>query len=100
VAARIFVAHTRPEPLLGALGPLGTGPGTVALGFVNQGGTLSVDGLLFVNGSTWAHCLDAVARAVGLERGNLLTAEEIAALDRRRSPHGVVISESSRVPAA
>lgn len=53
-----------------------------------------MQGLLFVNGSTWAHCLDAVARLVGLDRSGLLTAEEIAALDRRRSPHGVIISEA------
>jgi len=95
VTARVFITHTRPEPLLGTLGPLHTGPGTIALGFSNQGGTLSVEGLLFVNGSTWAHCLDAVARLVGLDRGDLLTAEEIAALDHRRSPHGVIISEGS-----
>jgi phosphoketolase len=97
VTARVFVTHTRTEPLLGTLGPLNTGRGTTALGFANQGGTLSVEGLLFVNGSTWAHCLDAVARLVGLDRRDLLTAEEIAALDRRRSPHGIVIKEGGPV---
>jgi phosphoketolase len=93
VEARVFVTHTRAEPLVGALRPLHTGARTVALGFVNQGGTLSVAGMLFVNGQTWAHCLDAVVTLVGRDRGDLLTAEEIAAVDRRRSPHGVVIGD-------
>jgi hypothetical protein len=48
-------------------------------------------GLLFVNGTTWAHCLDAVVRVVGLDREDLLTHDEIAALAGRRSPHGVII---------
>jgi phosphoketolase len=93
VTARVFLTHTRPEVLLGVFGPLHTGPGTLALGFSNHGGTLSVDGLMFVNGSTWAHCLRAVAQLLGHDRRDLLTAEEIDALDRRRSPHGVIIDE-------
>src|SRR3546814_13575763 len=52
---RVFVTHTRPEPFLGALRRLDTGPATTAaLGFVNRGGTLAVPGLLFANRSTWA----------------------------------------------
>jgi phosphoketolase len=93
VAARVFVTHTRPEPLLGTLGPLHTGRDTLALGFSNHGGTLSVDGLMFVNGATWAHCLQAVAQLLGHDRRELLTADEIDALDRRRSPQGVIIGE-------
>jgi phosphoketolase len=91
VTARLFLTHTRSQALLGALAPLHTGPGTIALGFTNHGGTLSVQGLLFINGSTWAHCLDAVGRLVGVDRSTLLTDDEMAALDGRRSPHGVVI---------
>jgi hypothetical protein len=91
VEARIFVSHTRAAPLVGTLAPLHTGVRTAALGFANQGGTLSVDGMLFVNGQTWAHCLDAVASLVGRDRADFLTADEIAVLDRRRSPHGVLI---------
>jgi hypothetical protein len=48
---------------------------------------------LFVNGQTWAHCVDAVASLVGLDRGDLLSAEEIAAIDCRRSPHRIIINE-------
>ncbi|MGH2359539.1 MAG: xylulose 5-phosphate 3-epimerase, partial [bacterium] len=55
--ARLFVTHTRPEPILGVVGPLHTGPRTSGLGYVNQGGTLSTPGMLFVNRSSWSHCL-------------------------------------------
>jgi phosphoketolase len=91
VAPRVFVSHTRPEPLLGLLGPVHTGRATVGLGFLDQGGTLSLGGMLFVNRATWAHCVDAVARVLGEPRAALLTDDEIAALDRRHSPHRVVI---------
>jgi phosphoketolase len=90
VVARVFVTHTRPEPMLGALSPLLAGPSTAGLGFTNAGGTLDVDGLLFVNGCSWAHCVDASARVLDLPRERVLEAAEIAALDHRRSPEGVV----------
>ena len=90
VTPRVFLTHTRPEPLLGALAPLHTGARTIALGFLNQGGTLSVGGMLFMNRATWAHCLDAVDSLLGLRRDDLLASDEIAALDRRRSPEGVI----------
>lgn len=91
-AARLFVAHTRPEVLLGVLQPLHTGYGrTSALGFIGQGGTLTVAGMLFVNRSTWAHILDEAAHLLGLPRQDLLTRQELAALDAQSSPHGVII---------
>ncbi len=89
---RLFVAHTRPEPLAGILQPLHTGHGkTAALGFVGQGGTLTVAGMLFVNRCTWAHILDEAAQLLNLRRQEVLTAQELAALDGQASPHGVVI---------
>ncbi len=91
--ARVFLVHTRPEPMLGVLRPLDTGPRlTAALGFVNQGGTLDVNGMLFVNRLTWAHALEAAARVLEIGRERLLTAGEIAALDHRRSPEGVLFA--------
>jgi phosphoketolase len=90
--ARLFVSHTRPEVLLGVLQPLHTGYGTTsALGFIGQGGTLTVAGMLFVNRSTWAHILEEAARLLGLPRQDVLTEEELAALDGQVSPHGVII---------
>jgi phosphoketolase len=93
VPARVFVGHTRPEALLGVLKPLHTGPRTAGLGFRNQGGTLDVEGLLFVNGTTWAHVLAAVAGVVDVPRDALLTADELAALDLTASPEGIVIGD-------
>jgi hypothetical protein len=74
------------------LQPLHTGYGaTSALGFIGQGGTLTVAGMLFVNRSTWAHILEEAARLLGLPRQDVLTEEELAALDGQVSPHGVII---------
>jgi phosphoketolase len=91
VPARLFLTHTRPEPILGVLAPLQTGAASAGLGFVNHGGTLNVDGMLFVNRATWAHAVDAAGRLLAVSRDALLTAEEQAALDGRRSPEGVIV---------
>lgn len=92
VQARIFICHTRPEPMVGVLQPLNTGSGrTTALGFLGQGGTLTVTGMLFVNRCTWAHIVDESARLLNLPREELLTSEEVAALDGKASPEGVII---------
>jgi phosphoketolase len=88
---RVFLTHTRPEPLLGVLGPLHTGRRTAALGYVAEGGTLDVEGLLFVNGCTWAHVLRALARIHDTEPARYLTEREREALEGRRHPAGVVI---------
>ena len=92
VLARVFMGHTRPEPMLGVLQPLATGRRrTAALGFLNHGGTLTTQGMLFVNRSTWAHALLEVARVLDVERADLLDETELAALDGKASPHGVII---------
>ncbi len=91
VPARVFVTHTRPEPLLGTLQPLNTGERTAALGFVNHGGTLSIGGMLLVNRCTWGHVLVECARTASLVREDLLTERELAALDGRAAPEGVII---------
>ena len=91
VAARVFVTHTRPEPMLGTLQRLNTGARTAALGFTNHGGTLSIRGLMYVNRCTWAHVLLEASRVVGLPKGDLLTAEELAALEGKASPEGVIV---------
>jgi hypothetical protein len=92
VPARIFITHTRPEPMVGTLQPLHTSSGrTAALGFLGQGGTLTVAGMLFVNRCTWAHILEESARLLSLPREKLLTPKELAALEGRVSPEEVII---------
>lgn len=91
VPYRIFVTHTRPEIILGILQPLHTGFGqTCGLGFTNQGGTLSVPGMLFVNRCTWGHILLEIARILGIFQEELLTSEELAALGGKAFPEGIL----------
>jgi phosphoketolase len=78
---RVFLTHTRPEPFLGALRRLDTGPaGTSALGFLNRGGTLDLEGMLFANRCTWAHALEAAAGVCRIAPETLLDARERAAI--------------------
>jgi phosphoketolase len=92
VEARIFVVHTKPEPMLGILHPLDTGiQHTRALGFIGNGGTLRFSGMLFVNRCTWAHVLVQVAELLGFPRSALLTPDELSAIDGKASPDGVII---------
>jgi len=84
---RVFITHTRPEPLLGAMRRIDTGPATTrALGFINRGGTLDVDGLLFANRSTWAHVIEAAADVLAMPVEDLLEATELAAVQGRGDP--------------
>jgi phosphoketolase len=90
--SRVFVTHTRPEPMAGTLQPLHTGyTSTRFLGFVNQGGTLDKDGMLFINRCTWAHVLAEVAQVLDRPLDDWLSQEELDALHGRQSPQGVLI---------
>lgn len=92
VPARIFITHIRPELTMGKLQLLHIGSSrTAALGFLGQGGTLTVPGMLFINRCTWAHILEESARVLSLPRDGLLNKEELAALEDRVSPEGVII---------
>lgn len=92
IPARIFVTHTRPEPILGILQSLYTGhQHTAVLGFVNEGGTLNRHGMLFINGSTWAHILAETTRVLKLKREDLLMSKELDALQGKISPEDVII---------
>jgi phosphoketolase len=84
---RVFITHTRPEPFLGALRRIDTGPATTeALGFINHGGTLDIDGMLFANRSTWAHTVAAAARVMSLRASDLLESGELAAIEGHGDP--------------
>lgn len=86
----VFVTHTRPEPMVGALTRLWKGRNVEALGFINQGGTMDVDAMLFVNRCSWAHIAAKAAEMLGLKPGRVLSKDEVAALDGKRSPDGLI----------
>lgn len=89
---RVFVTHTRPEPMAGTLQPLHTGYAyTRFLGFVNQGGTLDKDGMLFINRCTWAHIVAEVSQVLDAPLDDGLSQPELDALHGRCSPQGVLI---------
>jgi phosphoketolase len=95
VAPRVFVSHIRPEILLGTLTELHTGRRTTrGLGFINHGGTLNTSGILFVNRCSWCHILTEVAEVLGLAPDDILTGEEMAALDGKMSPEGIIWERS------
>ena len=84
---RVILTHTRPEPMLGVLRRIDGGPAnTRALGYISRGGTLDVPGMLFANGCTWAHAIDAAAAVAGWERGSVLDAAQRDAIDGRGDP--------------
>jgi phosphoketolase len=92
IPARVFVTHTRPAPMLGTLQPLHTGyQQTRCLGFINQGGTLDKDGMLFINRCTWAHIVAEVAQITGALLEEWFSAPECDALHGRTSPQGILI---------
>jgi phosphoketolase len=93
IHCRVLITHTRPEPMLGLLEPFHAASLKSGLGYINQGGTYDTPGLLFVNGSSWAHCVAEVARLLGLARERLLEKPELQALTGEITPHGIIIPE-------
>lgn len=90
-AARVIVSHTRPEPMLGLLRRIDTGPRqTVGLGYISRGGTLDVAGMLFANRCTWAHIVATAAPLVGIGPETVLTEPELAAVQGRGDPQVVM----------
>lgn len=81
-ANRLFFCHTRPEIVLGTLRDLDLGAAhTRALGYRNCGGTLDTFGMLFANGCTWAHGVDAVAEMLETAPNKWLSGAERQAID-------------------
>lgn len=91
IPARVFVSHTHPEVMAGILRPLDSGKHTLFLGFINQGGTLDTEGMLFVNHQTWAHIVLAATECLGLDSSTLFYPNEIAALNGELNPQGIII---------
>lgn len=85
--------HTRPEIVAGSLTKWFGKRSVSQFGFFNHGGTLSSDGLLYINQSSWAHVLRDAAANIGFEESKVLTQEERDALDCKRSPDGVIVGK-------
>lgn len=84
---RVILTHTRPEPMLGILRRIDSGPAkTRALGYISRGGTLDVAGMLFANRCTWAHAVDAAAAVAEWNRETLLDHAQRAAIDGVGNP--------------
>lgn len=61
---RVILTHTRPEPMLGLLRRIDSGPDrTKVLGYISRGGTLDVKGMLFANRCSWQHAIEAALSA-------------------------------------
>jgi len=91
VQQRVFLTHTRPEVLLAHARMLDLGPArTVALGYINQGGTLDTEALLFANRCTWADALAALAKLQGIDPQQWLSSEEWAAICGEGDPYTVI----------
>lgn len=88
--ARVVISHSRPEPMLGALRRIDGGPKkTIALGYINRGGTFDVQGMLFANRCTWAHIVAVSARLLDREPSDFLSEEIRAALEGRGNPSDI-----------
>ncbi len=90
---RVILTHTRPEPILGLLRRIDTGPATTrALGYISRGGTLDVPGMLFANRCTWAHAVDAAAAVAGWQREDVLDEAQRNAVDGCGDPAALHIA--------
>jgi phosphoketolase len=98
VTARVFLTHTRPEPLIGTVWPLLSDPvQTPVLGYINHGGTLDEAGMLFANRCTWAHAVAAATVALGEPPDTQLNEDEYAALIGRGDPAAIFEAELGHV---
>jgi phosphoketolase len=93
IHCRVVISHTRPEIMLGLLEPFHAASLKSGLGYINQGGTYDTPGLLFVNRSSWAHCVAEVSRLLGLAPERFLEKGELQALAGEVNPHGIIIPE-------
>lgn len=90
IETRVFLTHTRPEPMAGVLRRIDTGPGrTTLLGYLSRGGTLDVQGMLFANRCTWAHAVAAAAASLDHDAADLLEPAELAAVEGRGDPRAL-----------
>ncbi len=91
IQQRLFFCHGHGESILACCRPLDLGAKkTLALGYINQGGTLDSEGMLFANKCTWAHGAYLLARQLHKYEGTWLSEEELAAVLGEGDPYQVI----------
>jgi phosphoketolase len=91
VLQRLFFFHGHGEAILSCCRPLDLGPTkTLALGYINQGGTLNTEGMLFANKCTWAHGALQLARRLGLPGDAWLSESELSAVLGLGDPYQLI----------
>lgn len=91
IKQRLFLCHGHGEAILACCRPLDLGPKkTLALGYINQGGTLDSDGMLFANQTTWAHAALFLCRQMGMADDAWLSDDELDAVTGRGDPYQVI----------
>jgi len=91
IQQRLFFCHGHGEAILSCCRPLDLGPSrTLALGYINQGGTLDSEGMLFANKCTWAHGALQLARRLGLNDDAWLSDSELAAALGEGDPYQLI----------
>lgn len=86
-----LIVHTRPEVIAGSLTNWTSKRTVSQFGFINHGGTLNANGLLYVNHTSWAHLLRDTSKFLGISEEQVLSGEERDALDKKRSPDGIIV---------
>ncbi|MBS3803746.1 MAG: xylulose 5-phosphate 3-epimerase [Oleiphilaceae bacterium] len=85
---RVVMTHMRPEVFRGHAALLAPDIRHCrTLGYINQGGTFNVDGMLFANRCTWAHALLACAQVLGENPEKWLNHAELEAAEGRAGPN-------------
>ena len=84
---RVAAVHTRPEVLRGHLAGLLGDRHSRVLGYINRGGTLDEDGMLFANRCSWAHVLAAAAEVCEVDPLTWLDEQEWFAVQGMGNPH-------------
>jgi phosphoketolase len=91
IKQRLFFCHGHGEAVLACCRPLDLGPArTLALGYINQGGTLDSEGMLFANKCTWAHGALQLARRLRLNDDAWLSDAELAAVLGTGDPYQLI----------
>lgn len=85
---RVFLVHTRPEPIIGVLRRIDTGYlNTKYLGYINNGGTLSTKGMLFTNQCSRFHIIKEISLLLQININDLLEEKFVKMLEHKGDPN-------------